>query len=73
MLKTALRTTALLATILAPGALSAQIFNNALPNAGNGNEMTQWSQAEDFTLTQAANITGIRFWAFQLTPSAYQG
>ncbi|MCU0650579.1 MAG: PEP-CTERM sorting domain-containing protein [Gemmatimonadaceae bacterium] len=35
--------------------------------------MTQWIQAEDFSLSQATTITGIRFWAFQLAPQAYAG
>lgn len=73
MLKTTLRTTALLATLLLPAAASAQIYDNGPPDGSSGNEMTQWIQAEDFTLGQAYNVTGIRFWAFQLTPSAYQG
>jgi hypothetical protein len=52
---------------LAPALASAQVvFDNGSPNSDSGNEMTQWVQAEDFSLSQATTITGIRFWAFAL-------
>jgi hypothetical protein len=35
--------------------------------------MTQWIQAEDFTLTAAETIGAVRFWAFGLTEIAYAG
>lgn len=65
---------ALLAAALSPALASAQVvYDNGAPNASGGNEMTQWVQAEDFTLASATTITGIRFWGFGFTPSAYQG
>jgi hypothetical protein len=50
------------------------IYDNGLPNAANGNEMTQWIQAEDFTLGAAATVVGVRFWAIGYAdPGGYQG
>jgi hypothetical protein len=54
--------------LLVPSLASAQVvFDNGSPNNEGGNEMTAWIQAEDFSLSQATTITGIRFWAFALT------
>lgn len=48
------------------------VYNNGLPNQANGNEMTQWIQAEDFTLTTATTLGDARFWS--VSPAgAYQG
>jgi hypothetical protein len=55
MLAAAMLSTSTLAT--------AQLVTNGAPNNTNGNEFTQWVQAENFTLTSAATIGGIRFWA----------
>lgn len=58
------------------GPLSAQVvFDGGTPNAGNGNEMTQWRQANDFTLAAPTTVTGVRFWAFSTgdIASAYSG
>jgi hypothetical protein len=38
------------------------IYDNGPPNQQNGNEMTQWIQAEDFMLTSPANLTSVHFW-----------
>ncbi len=65
--------TAFLAAALTPAIASAQLYDNGAPNASGGNEMTQWIQAEDFTLGASATITNIRFWAFEFAPNAYQG
>lgn len=51
----------------------AQIYDNGAPNGSSGNEMTQWIQAEDFTLAGPATIGAVRFWAFAFSPGAYQG
>jgi len=42
---------------------AAVIYDNGAPNQQSGNEMTQWVQIEDFTLTAAATITDIHFWS----------
>src|SRR5512139_40180 len=42
---------------------AAVLYDNGAPNQLNGNEMTQWIQTEDFTLTAAATITDIHFWS----------
>jgi hypothetical protein len=73
MTRTALRTIAAIVAMV-PALASAQIvFDNGSPNNVSGNEMTQWVQAEDFSLSQTTTITGIRVWAFALAPNAYQG
>jgi hypothetical protein len=42
------------------------VIDNGPPNTTSGNEMTEWIQAEDFTLGAGATITSVRFWAFSL-------
>ena len=50
------------------------IYDNGAPDASNGNEMTNWIQAEDFTLGAAATVTDVRFWAIGIQePGSYQG
>ena len=49
-------------------AAAALIFNNGGPNQVSGNEMTEWIQAEDFTLTTTTTLTDVRFWAVVGTP-----
>jgi hypothetical protein len=67
-------TVAVAALLLLPALAPAQlIYDNGGPNGLDGNEMTQWIQAEDFTLNAPATIGAVRFWAFAFTPSAYQG
>ncbi len=44
------------------------IYDNGGPNQQNGNEMTEWIQTEDFTLTQAVNVTDIHFWDIESAP-----
>jgi hypothetical protein len=62
-------------TLWVPGAQAASlIYDNGGPNAQNGNEMTQWIQAEDFTLATPELLTDVRFWAFGFSePGSYQG
>jgi len=56
------------------GAQAALIYNNGLPDGQNGNEMTAWIQAEDFTFTASQTVTAVRFWALDLAGgAAYQG
>lgn len=38
------------------------VYNNGGPNQQNGNEMTEWIQTEDFTLTSTQTISDIHFW-----------
>lgn len=59
------------ATLLAaaPAVASAQVvYDNGSPNGVSGNEMTEWIQAEDFTLGATTDIGGIRFWDVQGSP-----
>ncbi|HET9066203.1 MAG TPA: PEP-CTERM sorting domain-containing protein [Gemmatimonadales bacterium] len=51
---------AALALVVMP--VRAQIVANGLPDGGSGNEMTNWIQAEDFTLAGTATLTAARFW-----------
>lgn len=38
------------------------IYNNGGPNQANGNEMTEWIQTEEFSLTTANILSDIHFW-----------
>ncbi len=38
------------------------IYNNGGPNQQSGNEMTEWVQTEDFTLTSSQTVSDIHFW-----------
>jgi hypothetical protein len=58
------------ATALANGPL---IYNNGGPDLASGNEMTQWLQTEDFVLTSAAILGGVRFWTIEDPNSPYDG
>jgi len=49
------------------------IYNNGAPNSVDGNEMTQWIQAEDFLLTTNQLVTGVRFWGVDQVTGAYTG
>ena len=63
-----------LAVFASPDARAQIIYNNGPPNQQNGNEMTQWIQAEDFTLTAATNLTSVHFWDIEAPGgAAYQG
>ena len=55
--------TGLAALTLVASPARAQLYNNGLPNGSGGNEMTQWVQAEDFTLGSGATLTSVTFWA----------
>lgn len=69
--KTLVLTAALLAGLT--GQSAAQVYDNGPPDLTNGNEMTQWIQAEDFSLLSLFNITGVRFWALELEAGAFGG
>jgi hypothetical protein len=45
--------------------LSDFLFGDGGPNFGFGNEMTNWNQAEDFTLAQDSNVQFVRFWTLE--------
>jgi hypothetical protein len=49
------------------GAQAAVVYDNGAPNLLNGNEMTQWIQAEDFTLLVDTLITDVHFWSLEQT------
>jgi hypothetical protein len=44
------------------------IYNNGGPNQLNGNEMTNWTQSEEFSLGTANNVTDIHFWDIEAAP-----
>ncbi|MEO8333401.1 MAG: PEP-CTERM sorting domain-containing protein [bacterium] len=46
------------------------VYNNGGPNGVDGNEMSEYSQAEDFSLLTASFLTGIRFWDVEVSPFA---
>jgi hypothetical protein len=47
-----------IAVVTAVPGSAAIIFDNGGPNAGSGNEATQWLQAEDFSIGAGGTITG---------------
>ena len=51
------------ACVLAAAPLQAQLITNGAITNSSGSEFTAALQAENFTLSSAANLTGIRFWA----------
>lgn len=53
-------------------ARSDVIYDNGLPDQVNGNEMTQWIQAEDFVLGLDTTLTDVHYWSVEI-PGAYQG
>ena len=56
------------------GILDALIYDNGGPDQLNGNEMTEWLQAEDFTLSADSTLTSVNFWDIEATRGAsYQG
>jgi hypothetical protein len=63
-----------LAVFASPDARAQIIYNNGPPNQQNGNEMTQWIQAEDFVVSTATNLTSVHFWDIEAPGgTAYQG
>jgi hypothetical protein len=50
------------------------IYDNGGPNQQNGNEMTEWIQAEDFNLSADSTLTIVNFWDIEVPGgAAYQG
>jgi hypothetical protein len=49
------------------------VYDNGGPDHSTGDEMTHLIQAEDFALGIDTGITGVKFWALDSSPSAYQG
>lgn len=60
-------------SLLASPTLAQVVYDNGLPDAVSGNEMTAWIQAEDFILGGPATIGAVRFWAFEMAADAYLG
>lgn len=60
---------AFLAAVLLGSSSSAHatpfFYDNGSPNQVEGFEMTQWIEAEDFTLAAGTTLTGVRFWSVQ--------
>jgi hypothetical protein len=60
--------------VFAPLRAHAQIiYDNGPPNQQNGNEMTQWIQAEDFSVATAMTLGGVNFWDIESPGTSYQG
>jgi hypothetical protein len=52
----------------------AIIYDNGGPNQTDGNEMTEWIQAEDFNLSAASTLGAVNFWDIEAPGGAsYQG
>jgi hypothetical protein len=43
------------------------LYDNSPPDQSGGNEMTEWLQAENFTLGADATVGSITFWTWELT------
>jgi hypothetical protein len=52
----------------APARASFVVYDNGPLDASNGNEMTQWIQAENFTLGAAQTLVGVEFYSGEFTP-----
>ena len=61
-MKNKLTLAAMFLFLLGALAQAGTVYDNGPPNQQNGNEMTQWVQSEDFTLTTGQTITDIHFW-----------
>lgn len=60
--------------LTAPVGAQTVVFDGGPPNlAGNGNEMTQWIQAEDFTFASANSFNTVRFWTLEHTGTSFLG
>ena len=70
---------ALLGTLLLTlggAAQAAVIYDNGAPNLVDGNEMTNWIQAEDFTLGANSTVTDVHFWTLEdlgANPNGFSG
>ena len=51
----------------------AVVYNNGAPNQVSGTNMTEFQVADNFSLAVASDITTIRFWSIQQSPSDYTG
>lgn len=60
---------------LLAGPASAQsiVFNGGVPNDSNGNEMSQWIQAEDFAFGSPTSFNSVRFWTLEMPVGAFLG
>lgn len=66
---------AILTAVLACSAATASaavVYDNGGPNRVNGNEMTQWVQAEDFLFADRTLVTDVHFWSLE-GANAYAG
>src|SRR5207244_14363 len=51
--------------LTAPIGAQTVVFDGGPPNSSNGNEMSQWIQAEDFSFASANNFNTVRFWSLE--------
>ena len=58
---------------LSIAAQGATIYDNGLPNRVFGVNMSAFVVAENFSIAAASNISNIRFWSLQLSPTDYLG
>ena len=63
---------ALLGLIGSAQAGAGVVYDGGAPDQVSGNEMTEWIQANQFTLGSAATITDVRFWDIEAS-GAYNG
>jgi hypothetical protein len=49
------------------------LFDNGSPNLASGREVTQWVQAEDFTLNQNSTLGNVKFWTLESVDAFWDG
>jgi hypothetical protein len=54
---------ALMAMTATAASAQAVVYDNGPPNGVDGNEMTNWIQAEDFSFGATTAFDGVRFWS----------
>lgn len=52
----------LISFLAVPNSHAAIVYDNGGPNQANGNEMTQWIQAEDFIFPTQQTFNEVKFW-----------
>lgn len=55
------------------GVRGATIYDNGAPNLLGGNQMSAFNQADDFINAFLSNLTGIRFYHFEISGTDYNG
>ena len=55
-----------LAALLAGSGFAATIYTNGTPNNLGASSLSDFEQADDFTVSSTSNLTGFRFWSMEV-------